>query len=86
MMEHEHFKHASGNSTYISPDDWPRVDAVVGWLIEKNWAGYKMVNSVRRLEDMSLHGISQHQPHADQYRRRQAANCRNGIAALARTL
>jgi hypothetical protein len=52
MMEHEHFKHASGNSTYISPDDWPPVDAVVGWLIEKNRAGYKMVNSVRRLEDM----------------------------------
>lgn len=52
MMEHEHFKHASGNSTYITPDDWPRVDAVVDWLIEKNRAGYKMVNSVRRLEDM----------------------------------
>jgi len=52
MMEHEHFKHATGNSTFITPDDWPRVDALIDWLIEKNRAGYKMVNSPGRLAAM----------------------------------
>jgi hypothetical protein len=28
------------------------VDATIDWLIEKNRSGYKMVNSVRRLEEM----------------------------------
>jgi radical SAM protein with 4Fe4S-binding SPASM domain len=28
------------------------VDALIDWIIEKNRAGYKMVNSVKRLEDM----------------------------------
>jgi hypothetical protein len=32
--------------------DWPRVDALVDWIIEKNKSGYKMVNSVKRLHDM----------------------------------
>jgi len=52
MLEQPHFKHQSGNSTYIMPEDWPQVDAAIDWLIEKNQSGYKMVNSVRRLEQM----------------------------------
>jgi hypothetical protein len=28
------------------------VDELVDWLIEKNKSGYKMVNSVKRLQDM----------------------------------
>jgi MoaA/NifB/PqqE/SkfB family radical SAM enzyme len=52
MMEQPHFKHNGGNSTFITPDDWHRVDAVVDWLVEKNRSGYKMVNSVRRLREM----------------------------------
>ena len=52
MMEHEHFKHADNNSTYITPEDWPRIDDVVDWIIEKSRSGYKMVNSVKRLEEM----------------------------------
>jgi MoaA/NifB/PqqE/SkfB family radical SAM enzyme len=52
MLDAPHFKHNSGNSTYITPDDWPAVDATIDWLIEKNRSGYKMVNSVRRLEEM----------------------------------
>jgi MoaA/NifB/PqqE/SkfB family radical SAM enzyme len=36
----------------IYPEDWPKVDELVDWLIEKNKAGYKMVNSVKRLQDM----------------------------------
>ena len=52
MLDQPHFKHKSGNSTYITPEDWPAVDATVDWLIDKNRSGYKMVNSVRRLEEM----------------------------------
>ena len=52
MMEQPHFRHKSGNSTYITKEDWPAVEATIDWLIEKNRAGYKMVNSVRRLEEM----------------------------------
>ena len=52
MIEQPHFKHLDENSTYITKDDWPKVDALIDWLIEKNKAGYKMVNSVTRLNDM----------------------------------
>ncbi len=52
MIEQEHFKHADQNSTFLTREDWPQVDALLDWLIEKNKAGYKMVNSVKRLNDM----------------------------------
>ncbi|HVX64982.1 MAG TPA: radical SAM protein [Bryobacteraceae bacterium] len=52
MLEQSHFKHQDGNSTFITKEDWPKVDALVDWLIEKNQSGYKMVNSVRRLQEM----------------------------------
>jgi MoaA/NifB/PqqE/SkfB family radical SAM enzyme len=52
MLDQPHFKHKDGNSTYIGKEDWPNVDATIDWLIEKNRSGYKMVNSVRRLEEM----------------------------------
>jgi len=52
MIEQEHFQHYENNSTYITKEDWPRVDELIDWLIEKNRSGYKMVNSVKRLNDM----------------------------------
>jgi MoaA/NifB/PqqE/SkfB family radical SAM enzyme len=52
MIEESHFQHYEQNSTFIRPDDWPKVDELVDWLIEKNRSGYKMVNSVQRLNDM----------------------------------
>ena len=52
MIEQPHFKHLDENSTFITPEDWPKVDALVDWLIEKTRSGYKMVNSVKRLNDM----------------------------------
>jgi MoaA/NifB/PqqE/SkfB family radical SAM enzyme len=51
-LEQTHFKHAELNRTHIRQEDWPAVDTVVDWLIEKNRAGYKMVNSVSRLQEM----------------------------------
>jgi MoaA/NifB/PqqE/SkfB family radical SAM enzyme len=52
MIEQEHFKHYDENSTFITKEDFPRVDELVDWIIEKNEQGYKMVNSVKRLNDM----------------------------------
>jgi len=52
MLEQEHFQHMQDNITFIEKEDWPRVDALIDWLIEKNRSGYKMVNSVQRLKDM----------------------------------
>jgi len=54
MMEQSHFKHLDGNSTYIRREDYPKVDELLDWLIEKNQSGYKMVNSVQRLNDMKV--------------------------------
>ena len=52
MLEPEHFEHFHDNVTYIRKEDWPAADELVDWLIEKNRAGYKMVNSVQRLNEM----------------------------------
>ncbi len=52
MIEQGHFEHQDHNSTYITSQDWPKVDDLVDWLIEKNRQGYKMVNSIKRLNDM----------------------------------
>lgn len=52
MIQEEHFQHYEGNSTFIRPEDWPKVDEVVDWIIEKNRQGYKMVNSIQRLQEM----------------------------------
>src|SRR5579862_1283888 len=52
MIEQPHFKHYDANNTFIGKEDWPQVDELIDWLIEKNRQGYKMVNSVKRLNDM----------------------------------
>ena len=52
MLSQPHFKHNDGNSTFITKEDWPRIDDLIDWLIEKNQSGYKMVNSVKRLQEM----------------------------------
>jgi len=62
MLDQLHFKHNEGNGTYITKEDWPRIDALIDWLIDKNRSGYKMVNSVRRLAHMKqfMRGELQH--------------------------
>lgn len=52
MLDPSGFKHATGNETFITPEDWPAVDGVIDWLIERKRSGYKMVNSVPRLREM----------------------------------
>jgi len=52
MYEQPHFKHLHDNGVFLRREDWPKVDELVDWLIEKNKAGYAMVNSIKRLNDM----------------------------------
>src|SRR5579883_1288781 len=52
LEQDEHFRHLNNNPTYIRPEDWPEIDSLVDWIIEKNKAGYQMVNSVQRLQEI----------------------------------
>ncbi|MFZ1138426.1 MAG: radical SAM protein [Candidatus Sulfotelmatobacter sp.] len=52
LEQDEHFKHLYDNPTYIRPEDWRQTDELIDWIIEKNKAGYQMVNSVQRLREM----------------------------------
>jgi MoaA/NifB/PqqE/SkfB family radical SAM enzyme len=52
MMEHEHFKHAERNSTFITEEDYPRIDALIDWLVEKHKSGYKIANPIPQLLNM----------------------------------
>ncbi len=52
LEQDDHFKHLYDNPTYIRPEDWREIDALVDWLIEKNRSGYQMVNSVQRLQEI----------------------------------
>ena len=52
LEQDEHFKHLSDNPTYIRPQDWREVDSLVDYLIDRNKAGYQMVNSIQRLQEI----------------------------------
>ena len=52
MMEHDNFKHQERNSTFIREEDFPRIDALIDWLVEKHQSGYKMANPIAQLLNM----------------------------------
>jgi MoaA/NifB/PqqE/SkfB family radical SAM enzyme len=53
MTEQDHFKHLNENQTYITPEDWPKVDALLDYLNDKRVnEGYKMVNPIQHMQDM----------------------------------
>lgn len=54
MMEQTHFKHLDENDTYLRPDDYEKVDALLDYLNDKRRQGYKMVNPVQHMEDMKM--------------------------------
>ena len=64
MMEQSHFRHKKGNSTYITPDEYEQIDALIDWLIEKQAQGYKMPNSPAQLANMKnmMRGKPDHWP------------------------
>ncbi|MGQ9823095.1 MAG: radical SAM protein [Thermogutta sp.] len=72
IEQDDHFKHLKENVTYITPEDYDRVDELLDWLIEKNRSGYKMVDSVARLMEMKKFMRGQHE----------SWNCRAGLNSL----
>ena len=55
MTEQDHFKHLNENQTYLTPEDWPKVDDLLDYLNDKRINhGYKMVNPIQHMEDMKL--------------------------------
>jgi MoaA/NifB/PqqE/SkfB family radical SAM enzyme len=52
MMEHEDFKHLKDNPVFIQQEDHAAIGELIDWLIQKQEAGWKMVNSVQRLGEM----------------------------------
>jgi MoaA/NifB/PqqE/SkfB family radical SAM enzyme len=53
MMEQTHFKHLDENSTYLTPEDFPKVDELLDWLdAKRHQEGYKMVNQSKHMQDM----------------------------------
>ena len=53
LTEQSHFKHLNENSTYLTPDDWPKVDALLDYLNDKRInERYKMVNPIQHMQDM----------------------------------
>ena len=52
LEQDEHFKHLNENPTYIRPEDWRSTDELIDWIIARNKAGYQMVNSAPRLQEM----------------------------------
>lgn len=62
LMDQPDFKHMDHNDTFIHEEDWPAVDELVHWLVEKKRQGYKMPNSAARLFEMTefMRGKVQH--------------------------
>jgi MoaA/NifB/PqqE/SkfB family radical SAM enzyme len=55
MMEQEHFKHINENQTYLTEEDWPKVDALLDYLNDKRInEGYKIINPIDHMEDMKM--------------------------------
>ena len=52
MMEQPDFKHSDDNDTFLRPEDLPKFDALIDWLVERKKQGYKMVNSATRISQM----------------------------------
>jgi MoaA/NifB/PqqE/SkfB family radical SAM enzyme len=53
MMEQDHFKHLDENVTYLTPDDWSKVDDLLDYLDDKRHnEGYKMVNQSKHMQEM----------------------------------
>ena len=73
LLEQADFRHLDNNLTYIQPDDFEKVDALIDWLIEKQRSGYQMANSVERLAQMKTFMRGGHS---------EAWNCRAGRNTL----
>ncbi len=52
IIDAPHFKHLNENSTFLTPADYPQVDELIDWIVDKHGQGYKIVNQKKRLLQM----------------------------------
>jgi radical SAM protein with 4Fe4S-binding SPASM domain len=52
LEQDDHFRHLDDNSTYIRPEDYPRIDETLDWLIRKHEEGYIIVNPKQQFVEM----------------------------------
>src|SRR4029434_8043922 len=52
IIDAPHFKHLNENSTFLTPEDYPRVEELIDWIIEKHKQGYKIVTQKALLLQM----------------------------------
>jgi radical SAM protein with 4Fe4S-binding SPASM domain len=52
LTEQSHFKHMERNETYLTPDDFPKVEALLDYLMDKQRQGYKMANPIQHMHEM----------------------------------
>ena len=52
LIDSPHFKHLGENSTFLTPADYPKVEALIDWIVQKQSEGYKVVNQRDRLLQM----------------------------------
>jgi MoaA/NifB/PqqE/SkfB family radical SAM enzyme len=58
LIDSPHFKHLGENSTFLTEADYPKVEELVDWIVQKQKEGYKVVNQRERLLQMKdfMHG------------------------------
>ena len=52
MIEQDHFEHYDENETYLRPQDYEKVDELLGWIIERHKGGQRIVNPLSHLHEM----------------------------------
>jgi len=52
LIDAPHFKHHDHNSTFLTPADYPKVDDLIDWILDKHAQGYKIVNQKKRILQM----------------------------------
>ncbi len=52
LTEQKHFQHMDRNETYLTPEDYPKVEALLDYLIDKQRQGYKMANPIQHMYEM----------------------------------
>jgi MoaA/NifB/PqqE/SkfB family radical SAM enzyme len=53
MIEQDHFAdRLEGNSTFLQPDDYEKVDDLLDWIIDRHKGGQRIVNPLSHLEQM----------------------------------
>ncbi len=52
MIEQGHFKHPDENDTYLRPQDFSKVDALLDWITERHQRGQRIVNPLSHLREM----------------------------------